>query len=124
MKEFTEEQKREIKAWYDSKPKVIQDLYDEYPPGTYQMTTDAPYGLSHPGMFVQLNAYNENGTVGIVVMAKDKDADALKHERETALFNNHSEESIAHLHKQDVQVVVLPKYLLKVEDDPEIWDKR
>jgi len=121
MKNLNEEEQKELQQWYDSRPKVIQDLYDRYKPGTYQMTEDAPYGLSAPGVKVQLHGYTEAGGLIVIVLAKDKNQTSLDHETVKGLEHGHSLQKIEEFHKKDVQVTVLPKYVIKVEDDPEVW---
>ena len=73
--------KAEWLLFYNSQEPHIQAMMDKYPPGKYIMTEDAPYGLSCPGQPVTLHAYNDDGTVGVVVRAEEKIPAALEHER-------------------------------------------
>lgn len=72
---------KELQEWYDSKPQIIKDLYDRYPPGHYVIKAGAPYAISCPGTQVTVIGWSENGTIIIMLLAENKMKSALEHER-------------------------------------------
>jgi hypothetical protein len=78
--ELTAEQKQEWENWLATRPQVIKELAQKFPPGEYIMKAGAPYGLSCAGTKVQMHSYHEDGTVSVVVLAEHKTAEGLEHE--------------------------------------------
>jgi len=110
---MTEEQKQQYDEWFNSRPKVIQDLILKYPHDKqYRMTKDAPYSISCPGTKVSIHSYMENGNIGVVVMAEEKMAEAKLHEMELSAQYGKNYDKIT---KQNVKVEINPIYLEEIK---------
>lgn len=98
----------EFKNWLKEKPLIIQELATKYPPGRYIMKPGAPYGISCEGTKVDLYSYHENGTVSVVVMAKDKTQAAIEYEKELCeQYKKDPEE----MHLKDILVNIDPVWM-------------
>jgi hypothetical protein len=109
---MTEEQQKQYDEWFNTRPKVVQDLILKYPfDKSYKMKEDAPYSLSCGGTKVSINSYMENGNIGVVVMAEDKMAEAKLHEMELCAQYGRDYDEIT---KQNVKVEINPIYLEQI----------
>lgn len=109
---MTAEQQKEYDAWFNSRPKVVQDLITKYPfDKSYRIKEGAPYAISCPGTKVHIHSYTEGGKIGVVVMAEEKMAEAKIHEMELcAKFGKDYDE----ITKQNVKVEIDPIYLEEI----------
>ena len=101
----------EFSKWLLTRPKKIQDMAREYPPGEYIIKGGAPYGICRPGTKVALYSYLENGEVGVVIKAENKTPEAIVHENMLSEKYGKSEEETKDIHKEDVLVHIDPKWL-------------
>lgn len=103
---------KEFEEWLSTRPKVIQDLARKYPLGEYVIKAGAPYGISCPGTKVQMFSYHENGTVSVIVLARDKTPQGISHEKYLSdKFGKNIDESI----EADVKVNIDPKWMEPVK---------
>lgn len=104
---MTEEE--EYKKWFDSRPKVVQDLILKYPAEKqYRIKEGAPYELSCPGTIVYIVGYRETGEVSVAVLAENKLPKALEHEKYLCQIHGKNFEEVKNL---NVKVVIDPKWL-------------
>lgn len=101
----------EFQNWLKTRPAVIQELGNKYPPGEYIIKSGAPYGISCEGTKVHLFSYHEDGTVSVVVMAGDKTPAGLAHEDQ--LCELHGKDK-AMAHKANVKVNIDPEWMQPV----------
>ncbi len=102
---------QETQEWYDSRPKMIQEMYDKWPPGTYRMKEDAPYGLTAPGIIVELFSYRESGEVTVVVLPENKTEKVITHEKVLGLKHGRTREEMAEIHKAPIRAAIDPQWL-------------
>lgn len=111
--------KEHFEKWLAERPESIQKLAKKFPPGEYKIKEDAPYTVTAPGCTVTLMSYLENGTVGIMIKAKDKSKDALDHEAMLCEKYKKSKQETEAIHKKDVSAVIDPKWLELVSNELE-----
>ena len=102
----------ELESWLRDRPQIIKDLCHKYPPGDYIIKDGAPYGTSGPGCRVTLNNYNEDGKVGVVVLAKYKTREALEHE---FILSTIYSKDLNECSKQDVLCTIDPIWMEKID---------
>lgn len=117
FKEFISDPENE--AWFNTRPKSIQDLIRKLPYETFIIKDGAPYGISCPGQKVHLYSYVERPEVPnkplikVIVLASEKIQAAKDHE--VYLYKKHNIESrgetIEQIHEKDVIVEVDPVWL-------------
>ena len=105
----------ELKEWLGSRPKIIRDLFNNYPPGEYIISDEAPYGISCSGTKVELESYFENGEVGIVIQSKNKLPEALQREKDLGIIHGRTYKEIREINQSDIKVVIEPKWLLSLD---------
>jgi hypothetical protein len=105
---MTAEEKKIFDEWLETRPESIKELAAKYPPGEYIIKEGAPYGISAPGTKVILHSYFEDGNVRVAVLAENKTAAGLEHERKLAEEYNKNVEDI---HKQNVLVEIDPVWM-------------
>ena len=101
--------------WVESRPQVIKDLIFDFPPGIYRIKPGAPYGVSVPGTEVQMHSYLEDGTVRVIVPAKNKKPEALEHERMLCLEHGKTEEEMQKMHDSNILVNIETQWMELVE---------
>jgi len=79
---------------FEKFPAVIQKLMTDYPYPTYKVKEGAPYGISCPGSIVHVCNWNNDGSLSVIVYAKDKLPSAIEHEK-----------SLCEQHKTDYEKV-------------------
>lgn len=101
-----------LRAWYESEPKIIQDLVKMYPYEFYIMSDSSPYGISGPGTIVELVSYREDGMIGVVVHPQFLTPADKEHIRALCQIHGQDYETMTSIpHK----VAVEPKYLIPYE---------
>lgn len=109
--------KETFDEWLKTRPPAIQEFITVYPPGAYKVIEDAPYSLTAPGTTVQLISWKENGTVGVVILAKDKTEATLSREKELCEEHGRTPEETDNIHKLDIKAQVDPQYLELVKSE-------
>lgn len=99
----------EFEAWLASRPQIIQDLGKKYPPGEYQMSENAPYGITCPGTIVYLNGYSENGDVIVVLKPDNMRPEGIEHSNRLMHPQGRDHSEIA---KKAISAHVDPQYLI------------
>ncbi len=69
----------EFEKWLATRPKMIQEMGRKYPPGQYIISEGAPYGFTCPGSIVNIVAYNEDGSILVVVEPEQVRPEAIEH---------------------------------------------
>lgn len=105
--------RKDYDNWYNKLPPGVQIVVDKYPLGTYEMTADAPYGLSCPGTIVYPLSYLEDELgncteMRVVVKAENKLPAGLAHEKMLCIKHGKDPEE---MHKRDMVVAVELRYL-------------
>lgn len=108
---------QKFKDWLATKPESIQKLATKYPPGEYMVKPGAPYGVSCEGTVVSLFSYCEDGTVSVVVLAKNKLPKAIEHEKELGRQYNKTDAEMEFIHKNNVQVIIDPEWLFLISNE-------
>jgi len=70
---------KEFEEWLLTRPPIIQQMGRKWPPGQYRIAEGAPYALTCPGTIVDLMAYNEDGTIRVVVLPENIRQEAKEH---------------------------------------------
>lgn len=114
----------ENKAWFDTRPKSIQDLIKKLPQETFIIKEGAPYGLSCPGQKVHLYSYVERPKfpdkplMKVVVLGAEKIPAAKEHE--AYLYKQHNMKArgitLQQVFEKDVIVEVDPIWLQPLEE--------
>ena len=113
---------KEYREWLETRPQIIKDLAEAYPPGEYRIKENAPYSISCPGTRVFLEGYREDGQVIVVIRAEDKLQDALDSETLLALEHGKFHE-IEKIHGSNVIVRIDPVWL-KLEKNHLVLDTK
>lgn len=102
---------KEYEDWLLTRPQIIQNLARKYPPGEYEMSDDAPYGLTCPGTVVSLEGYSETGEVIVSIIPGNWRPEAIKYSNRILhpQGRDHSE-----LAKLVISAHVDPQYLLSL----------
>ena len=112
MTKLTDKEKDDVWIeWYNTRPQIIKDLVDKYPPGWYVVKVGAPYGLTVEGTKVWLESYRESGEVGVIVNPEDKLEEGIIHEQMLGLEFNKTDEELYEIHKSAVKCHVDPVWL-------------
>lgn len=105
--------KKEFEKWLKTRPPEIRKMAKRWPPDEYVMKRGAPYGIAVAGTPVTVYSYNENGTISVIIKAKDKKKQALEHEEYLCLKYQRSPEDLKAIHKTNVLVNIDPVFLGK-----------
>ncbi|TSE11309.1 hypothetical protein [Aquimarina algiphila] len=110
-----------LKEWYDSRPKIIQQLYEKCPFGEYIISNDAPYALTCPGTTVEVIGYRITGEIIVKLLRENMLPEALKHEAELIEKYQTPKENIETIITADgMKTVVEPEHLIpKKKDRPD-----
>lgn len=101
----------EIEEWLVGRPPLIKSMVRKWPPAIYIVKRGAPYGVAVYGTLVTIYSYNEDGTIGVIVKAKDKKQTALDHEEYLVLKYHKGQEFLKEMHKKNILVNIDPTWL-------------
>lgn len=114
---MNEDQKKEWEEWLASRPAIIQQMAEKYPPGVYRIKEGAPYGVSCPGTLVGIFAYLEDGHIRVVVTAENKRPEAIAHEKRLGEKFGRTPEEMEAIHRSNILTEVDPIWLEAVPDN-------
>jgi hypothetical protein len=110
---MTEQEQKEYDEWFNSRPKVVQELILKYPADKqYRIKEKAPYDISCPGTIVYIVGYRESGEVSVAVLAENKLPHCKKHELKLCIEHGRNYDDVKNL---NVKVAIDPKWLEVVE---------
>lgn len=112
LEELTKEERIEYNDWVKTRPKIIRKLIKKYPPFTrYKIKKGAPYLHSCEGEIIEICSYNENGNIGVIVLAEFKTELGKENTMISCLTNFKDYDEMI---KQDFKCNINPKWIIPI----------